>query len=94
MRPSDNVAVTAADPITTFLTSRWGFHERHLGHTIYCRNHHEPWPLQQAELLSLDDGLLTVAGFEGLADRDPDSVLYSPGVTTVFAAPQRQHRLH
>ena len=94
VRPSSDVAVTVADPIATFLTSRWAFHERHLGHTIYCRNHHEPWPLQQAELLSLDDGLLTVAGFEGLADRAPDSVLYSPGVTTVFAAPQRQHRLH
>ena len=94
VRPSDNVAVTAADPITTFLTSRWGFHERHLGHTIYCRNHHEPWPLQRAELLHLDDGLLAVAGFEGLADQAPDSVLYSPGVTTVFAAPQRRNRLH
>ena len=88
--PGDHVALTATDPVATFLTSRWGFHERHLGHTIYCRNHHEPWPLQQAELVHLDDGLLAVAGFEGLADRAPDSVLYSPGVTTVFAAPQRR----
>ena len=90
VRPSDDVAVTAADQTATFLTSRWGFHERHLGHTIYCRNHHEPWPLQQAELLHLDDGLLAAAGFDGLAERVPDSVLYSPGVTTVFAAPQRR----
>ena len=88
VRPGDDVPRTATDPVATFLTSRWGFHERHLGRTIYCRNHHELWPLQDAELVHLDDGLLAVAGFEGLADRAPDSVLYSPGVTTVFAAPR------
>lgn len=80
------------DPVAEFLTARWGFHERHLGRTIYCRNSHEPWPLQQAELIHLDDGLLAAAGFEGLAERAPDSVLYAPEVSTVFAAPQWQRR--
>ncbi len=87
-----NAAITT-DPIATFLTARWGFHERHLCHTIYCRNRHEPWPLQHAELVHLEDGLLAAAGFTGLADRAPDSVLYASEVTTEFAAPQRGHRL-
>ncbi len=97
VRPSQDSAANAAvriDPISTFLTERWGFHENHLGHTIYCRNYHDPWPLQHADLVYLDDGLLAAAGFEGLANRAPDSVLYAPEVTTVFAAPQRHNRLH
>lgn len=69
------------------LTARWAFHQRHLGRTLYCRNFHESWPLQTARLVSLDDHLLAVAGFEGLAAREPDSVLYARAVDTVFAAP-------
>lgn len=96
VRPSENAASNAeiaTDPIATFLTARWGFHESHRGHTIYCRNHHEPWALQHAELLYLNDGLLAAAGFKGLAERAPDSVLYAAEVITVFAAPQARNRL-
>lgn len=86
--------ITAVDTeLSRFLTARWGFHERHLGRTIYARNTHEPWPLVDAELLHLDDELLTAAGFPSLARRAPDSVLATPhghpGVTTEFAAPRR-----
>ena len=76
--------------LSRFLTARWGFHERHLGRTIYARNTHEPWPLVDAELLHLDDQLLAAAGFPNLAARTPDSVLATPlghpGVITEFAA--------
>jgi hypothetical protein len=34
--------------------------------------------------VNIDDTLLAGAGFTGLADRAPESVLYSPGVTTWF----------
>lgn len=91
VRPEDDASANgtlAADPLSAFLTARWGFHESHWGRTIYCRNAHEPWPLQRAELIHLNDGLLAAAGFPGLADRAPDSVLYAAGVTTVFAPPQ------
>lgn len=77
------------DPLASFLTSRWAYHQRHLGSTWCGRNLHRPWPLQSAELLALDDGLLTLAGFPGLTGRAPDSVLYSPGVETVFTVPRR-----
>lgn len=82
--------------LSRFVTARWGFHERHLGRTIYARNTHEPWPLVDAELLHLDDELLAAAGFPDLAARAPDSVLATPfghpGVTTEFAAPRPVER--
>ncbi|WP_213813750.1 YqjF family protein [Glaciihabitans sp. dw_435] len=72
------------DPLADFLTARWALFASVRGRTIYLRNHHGPWPLFEAELLSLNDTLLARAGFAGLAARAPDSVLYSPGVTTWF----------
>lgn len=80
-------AAVIHDPLADFLTARWAFHERHLGRTWYGRNTHRPWPLQRAELLHLDDGLLAAAGFPELSAREPDSVLFSPGVDTVFSRP-------
>jgi len=96
VQPVEDPAASAAlavDPLATFLTARWGFHETHRGRTIYCRNHHEPWPLQPAELVHLDDGLLAAAGFGSLAARAPESVLHAREVTTVFAAAQRPIRV-
>lgn len=92
VRPLDKglAASEEIDPqIASELTARWAFHQRHLGRTLYCRNFHEPWPLQPAELLKLDDGLLAIAGFGELAQRAPDSVLYADSVDTLFAAPTR-----
>jgi uncharacterized protein YqjF (DUF2071 family) len=70
-----------------FLTARWGLHTRHLGRTLYVPNTHESWPLQGAGLLRLDETLVAACGLPGLADRAPDSVLFSRGVRTAFAAP-------
>ena len=72
------------DPLAEFLTARWALFSRVRGRTLYLRNHHEAWPLYEARLDHLDDTLLSRAGFAGLAARTPDSVLYSPGVTTRF----------
>ena len=72
------------DGLADFLTARWALFTRVRGRTVYLRNHHGPWPLFEARLDALDDRLLERAGFAGLADRAPDSVLYSPGVTTRF----------
>jgi hypothetical protein len=72
------------DPLADFLTARWALFTSTRGRTISLRNHHEPWPIFTAELVSIDDTLLAAAGFTELAVRAPDSVLYSPGVTTWF----------
>lgn len=82
-RPTTRAVV--ADPLADFLTARWALFTRVRGRTVHLRNHHEPWELFAADLVTLDDTLLATAGFPGLAgERPPDSVLYSPGVTTWF----------
>lgn len=75
------------DPLADFLTARWAMHVGRFSRTAYYRNEHESWPLFRAELLELRDELLADAGLPGLAMRRPDSVLYSPGVTTRFSLP-------
>jgi len=72
------------DDLADFLTARWALFTSVRGRTTYLRNSHQPWPLYEANLIDLDDTLLESAGFSGLAAREPDSVLYSPGVTTWF----------
>ncbi|WP_309708091.1 DUF2071 domain-containing protein [Pseudolysinimonas sp.] len=73
-----------ADPLADFLTARWGMFTACGGRTRFLPNEHEPWPVHAAELLDLDDELVTAAGLPGVTDRAPDSVLFSPGVQTRF----------
>ncbi len=74
-------------PLDDFLTARFGLHSRWLGRTLWVPNHHEPWELHDADLLALDDDLISAAGLPGVTGRPPDSVLWSPGVETVFGLP-------
>ncbi|MBC7290653.1 MAG: DUF2071 domain-containing protein [Actinotalea sp.] len=74
-------------PLEHFLTARWGLHTRAFGRTRYVPNTHEPWPLQRAELLRLDEALVAACGLPGVSGRPPDSVLFSRGVRTAFAGP-------
>ncbi|MFC9082041.1 YqjF family protein [Streptomyces sp. NPDC057062] len=69
-----------------FLTARWGLHVTWHGRTVHLPNEHEPWPLFRAELLDLDDGLVTAAGLPPMT-QGPVSVLYSPGVAVRFGTP-------
>lgn len=90
--PSSTIRSRAGKPISTgpladFLTARWGMFTRRGSKTIWVPNEHEPWTLHAAELLDLDDQLLAAAGLPGITDRHPDSVLFSPGVTTRFGRP-------
>lgn len=89
--PSIDVVVKATnkavvdDPLADFLTARWRLFVAK-GHRVFAQdNHHLPWPLFEAELLELDDGLFDAVGLAGITTRAPDSVLYSPGVLTTFS---------
>lgn len=81
-----------ASPLEHFLTARWGLHltgrrgrqRSHGGATYFWPNSHERWPLRSATLEILDDNLLAAAGFGDLPRRVPDSVLFSPGVHSIF----------
>lgn len=75
------------DPTADFLTARWGLFTTRWGRTVLLPNHHEPWSLVGAELVSLDDSLMDRAGIPGLGERMPDSVLYAESVTTRFGRP-------
>lgn len=77
------------DPLAVFLTARWGMHTGLPGPlpTIFAPNVHRRWPLVDATLERCDDELLAAAGFPTVADRPPESVLYSDGVRTQFGRP-------
>ncbi len=75
-----------------FLSARWGLHVRWWGRTLYVPNRHEPWPMHDAEVLALDDGLLASVGLPDLAARAPDHVAFSPGVRTDFGLPGNASR--
>ncbi len=70
-----------------FVSARWGLHTRRWGRTLYVPNEHEPWPVHDAEVLELRDGLLGSVGLGELAERPPDQVAFSPGVETRFGFP-------
>jgi uncharacterized protein YqjF (DUF2071 family) len=87
-----SMAVRTGDPIADptalehFLTARWGLHTRAWGRSIHLPNQHPAWPLHRAELLELDDSLMTAAGLPAMSG-PPISVLYSPGVPVTFGGP-------
>lgn len=84
VRPSTRQVI--GDPLAEFLTARWGLFTSIRGTTTFLPNHHEPWTLYEAKLERLDDTLVAAAGLPGVSTRPPDSVLYSPGVTTRFGS--------
>ena len=81
--------VTEPTPLEHFLTARWGLHTSAWGRTIHLPNDHPQWPLNRAELLSLDDELVAASGLPAPAG-PPVSVLHSPGVPVIFGGPLRR----
>lgn len=72
------------DDLSMFLTARWGLFQGRRGRTQWLPNEHEPWMLHPARLTSLRDELCAAAGLPGIVGGPPDSVLFSPGVTSRF----------
>jgi uncharacterized protein YqjF (DUF2071 family) len=77
-------------PLDLFLTARWGlFLADRGGTTRYWPNEHPSWPLRAATVEHLEDELVAAAGFPGVTERPPDSVLFSEGVHTRFGPRSR-----
>jgi uncharacterized protein len=74
------------DPLSVFLTARFGMHGMFRGWSIYIPNTHNPWPLYPAGLHHLKDELVASAGIS--VSGPPESVLFSPGVRTRFGRPR------
>ena len=81
-------ANTEPTALETWLTSRWGLHTSVAGRTIWVPNEHGPWPLHEAELLSLDADLVASCGIDVTAG-EMLRPLWSPGVRTRFGLPVR-----
>jgi hypothetical protein len=73
-----------------FLTARWILFSVHGGRARFARACHQPWPLQRARLLDLDDGLVTAAGLPP-PEGEP-LIHYSPGVDVRIGRPERMAR--
>lgn len=80
------LSTLASDPLSIFLTARFGMHGRFHGKSVYVPNSHHEWPLFDADVHRVSDGLVAAAGIN--VSGPPESVLYSPGVRTRFGRPR------
>jgi uncharacterized protein YqjF (DUF2071 family) len=72
-------------PLEVWLTARWGAHTRKRGNTWWVPNEHAPWPFRAAEIVELDDELVSASGVPPAGERL--RALFSPGVRTYFGRP-------
>ena len=79
--------ITNPTPLEIFLSARWGLFSRGRKHSLrYAPVEHPPWRLRRAELKSLDDSLITAAGFRPPTG-DPH-VMFSNGVPVRVGLPR------
>ena len=93
-RPTTAVAVRIGspvdphDPLVRFLTCRWGLvSATRRGRLRYARVDHPTWPLLEADVLFIDDHLVTAAGLS--APIGEPHALFSPGVDVRVGRPVR-----
>jgi uncharacterized protein YqjF (DUF2071 family) len=83
--------IDADEPITRFLTARWGLVSAGpRGALTHAPIDHPAWRLHTAEVLHLDDALLVAAGLP--APRGRPSAMWSPGVAVDVGRPRRLPR--
>jgi uncharacterized protein YqjF (DUF2071 family) len=62
VRAGASIALDDVSPFEHYLTSRWGLYSTLRNRLLYAPVDHGRWPLQQAEVLELDDELMQAAG--------------------------------
>lgn len=62
-RVGDPIPLDEVSPFEQYLTSRWGLYSTWHGRLVYAPVDHGRWPLHRAELLELEDELMTAGGF-------------------------------
>jgi uncharacterized protein YqjF (DUF2071 family) len=80
-------AIPTPSPLERFLTARWGLWTRLGKRLAYAPVDHRPWPLQEAELVDLNDELMMAAGYPPSAGHP--LVHYSNGVDVRIGLPRR-----
>lgn len=84
--------IVAPSPLEVFLSARWGLYTTtRRGNLRYAPISHEPWRLQRAEIISLDDSLIDAAGFAApnVAVNGEPHVMFSGGVPVRVGLPRR-----
>jgi uncharacterized protein YqjF (DUF2071 family) len=79
-------ACAAASERDHWLTGRWRAYSTVAGRLVKVPVQHQPWPLHDAEIVDLEQSLLSAAGLP-----EPDGaplVQYSPGVDVRLGVPQ------
>lgn len=71
--------------LESFLSARWRLFAHRGGQLLRADVEHPRWPLHRAQLIRVSDTLLRAAGVEGRGE--PDSVIYSPGVSVLTGWP-------
>ena len=76
------------DETAVFLSARWGLYSKGFrGSLRYAPVDHEKWSLYSAQLLELDDSLVTAAGLS--TPQGEPHVMFSPGVSVRVGLPHR-----
>ena len=84
--------IVAPSPLEIFLSARWGLYTTTRGGSLrYAPISHEPWRLQRAEIISLDDSLIEAAGFvtPTVAANGEPHVMFSSGLPVRVGLPKR-----
>jgi uncharacterized protein YqjF (DUF2071 family) len=80
--------IAEPDDLAVFLSARWGlFSAGRSGRLRYAPVDHPRWPLHTAEIVSIDDHLVTAAGLPS-PETEPH-VMWSPGVPVRIGLPHR-----
>jgi hypothetical protein len=84
--------IVSPSPLEIFLSARWGLYTTTRGGSLrYAPISHEPWRLQRAEIISLDDSLIEAAGFAAptVAVNGEPHVMFSSGLPVRVGLPKR-----
>jgi uncharacterized protein YqjF (DUF2071 family) len=83
--------IDPAEPLTRFLTARWGLvSATRRGGLWHAPIAHATWPLHHADVLHVDDHLVTAAGLP--APSGIPLAMWSPGVDVEIGRPRRLRR--
>ena len=77
---------STGDALSGWLTGRWRAWTRIAGRFATVPAQHEPWPLNSAELVELDENLMAASGLR--RPDEPPTVHFSPGVDVRLGWPQ------
>jgi uncharacterized protein len=81
------VSVDAPTAIELFLTARFRLYAQRRGRLVMAEIRHQPWPLESAELVDLEQDLAQAAGLPGPPPESAPLVHFARGVDVIVSPP-------